>query len=374
MTRAGGLHARDTRRHPRRPARRTSRREQDHVRTRRPARAQRPPAHRHRGCVPRDGGRPARGADMRWHRPASSSLAIGLDPLGPRARVVDAPRYRAMEHYFDAHWPEGRTMMRNTASIQVNLDIGRELEIEMRWKRAHDLGPVLAAAFANSPLDAYGLAHRLAVDPARGLAGDRPGAHRLRVRARSRRAFVVDALHARRPGDDDPQRRRRLHATRRPHAVRRVDRQRSRARVAHARRLRATTSPRCSRRPPARLARVPHDRRAPRPSGGRSRSRWPRRCSTTPKPRTPRHARSRPLAVVGSPLPATGSPTPRCAPPPTRVSPPCSKRCRGWAPMPTRSPPPPSFCDRYVARGRSPADDVLREWNDLPAATPRGAR
>ncbi len=32
-----------------------------------------------------------------------------------------------------------------------------------------------------------------------------------------------------------------------------------------------------------------------------------------------------------------------------------------------------AFCDRYVARGRSPADDELREWNDLPAAT-RGAR
>ncbi len=84
-------------------------------------------------------------------------VPIGLDPLGPRARVVDAPRYRAMEHYFDAHWPEGRTMMRHTASIQVNLDIGRELEIETRWKRAHDLGPVLAAAFANSPLDASGV-------------------------------------------------------------------------------------------------------------------------------------------------------------------------------------------------------------------------
>jgi glutamate--cysteine ligase len=82
--------------------------------------------------------------------------AVGLDPHGPRSRVVDAPRYRAMEHYFDAHWPEGRTMMRNTASIQVNLDIGRASEIETRWKRAHALGPVLAATFANSPLDAFG--------------------------------------------------------------------------------------------------------------------------------------------------------------------------------------------------------------------------
>jgi glutamate--cysteine ligase len=81
-----------------------------------------------------------------------------------------------MERYFDAHWPEGRTMMCNTASIQVNLDIGRDEQIETRWRLAHDLGPVLAAAFANSPLDAYGnptgwrstrLAVWHAIDPAR---------------------------------------------------------------------------------------------------------------------------------------------------------------------------------------------------------------
>ena len=28
-----------------------------------------------------------------------------------------------------------------------------------------------------------------------------------------------------------------------------------------------------------------------------------------------------------------------------------------------------AFHDRYVARGRCPADDVLRDWNKLPAAT-----
>ena len=111
-------------------------------------------------------------------------VATGLDPHGPRPRVVDAPRYRAMEHYFDAHWPEGRTMMRNTASIQVNLDIGREHEIETRWRHAHDLGPVLAAAFANSPLDASGrptgwrstrLAVWYAIDPERTSAAHLPG-------------------------------------------------------------------------------------------------------------------------------------------------------------------------------------------------------
>jgi glutamate--cysteine ligase len=109
-------------------------------------------------------------------------IPTGLDAHGLRPRVVDAPRYRAMEHYFDTHWPAGRTMMRNTASIQVNLDIGRDDEIESRWRRVHGLGPVLAAAFANSPLDSSGNATgwrstRLAVwqsiDPARTRAAYR---------------------------------------------------------------------------------------------------------------------------------------------------------------------------------------------------------
>ncbi|MEX1008501.1 MAG: ergothioneine biosynthesis glutamate--cysteine ligase EgtA [Acidimicrobiia bacterium] len=111
-------------------------------------------------------------------------VATGVDPHGPRPRVVDAPRYRAMEHYFDAHGPAGRTMMCNTASIQVNLDIGSAAAIESRWQRAHDLGPVLAAAFANSPLDASGrptgwrssrLAVWQAIDPARTNAAYVPG-------------------------------------------------------------------------------------------------------------------------------------------------------------------------------------------------------
>jgi glutamate--cysteine ligase len=111
-------------------------------------------------------------------------VATGLDPNGARPRVVDAPRYRAMEHYFDAAGPAGRTMMCNTASIQVNLDIGGSGEIEQRWRRAHDLGPVLAAAFANSPLDASGrptgwsssrLAVWQAIDPARTNAAYVPG-------------------------------------------------------------------------------------------------------------------------------------------------------------------------------------------------------
>jgi glutamate--cysteine ligase len=83
-------------------------------------------------------------------------VGAGIDTRGEVARVLRQPRYHAMEEYFDTAWPAGRTMMRNTASIQVNVDVGAPDEVDERWHRAHDLGPVLTAAFANSPFDAHG--------------------------------------------------------------------------------------------------------------------------------------------------------------------------------------------------------------------------
>lgn len=80
----------------------------------------------------------------------------GLDPFRDPQRVTDQPRYAAMESYFDRIGPWGRMMMRATTAIQVNLDAGTEgggLDgYRARWQLAHRLGPVLVAAFANSPL------------------------------------------------------------------------------------------------------------------------------------------------------------------------------------------------------------------------------
>jgi glutamate--cysteine ligase len=83
-------------------------------------------------------------------------VGAGIDTRGDATRVLREPRYAAMEEYFDTAWPAGRTMMRNTASIQVNVDVGAPHEVDARWHRAHDLGPVLTACFANSPFDATG--------------------------------------------------------------------------------------------------------------------------------------------------------------------------------------------------------------------------
>jgi len=84
-------------------------------------------------------------------------VATGLDPAaGPPPRVVDAPRYAAMERYFDGQGPFGRTMMCATAGLQVNLDCEAPGDgggpPTARFGLAHLFGPTLAACFANSPL------------------------------------------------------------------------------------------------------------------------------------------------------------------------------------------------------------------------------
>lgn len=100
-------------------------------------------------------------ADTRTARAVAAAAGVqlvgaGIDTRGEVARVLRLPRYSAMEEYFDTAWPAGRTMMRNTASIQVNVDIGAPDQVDARWHLAHDLGPVLTACFANSPFDTTG--------------------------------------------------------------------------------------------------------------------------------------------------------------------------------------------------------------------------
>jgi len=85
------------------------------------------------------------------------TAALGLDPSRPNRRAVRSPRYDAMEAYFEGDGGDGgagMAMMCSTASVQVNLDLGDAADLPRRWRMAHTLGPVLVAAFANSPLAA----------------------------------------------------------------------------------------------------------------------------------------------------------------------------------------------------------------------------
>ncbi|MFE7858883.1 ergothioneine biosynthesis glutamate--cysteine ligase EgtA [Streptomyces sp. NPDC057403] len=83
-------------------------------------------------------------------------VGIGHDPWHPPRRFLRQPRYDAMEVALDRAGPAGRRMMCTSASVQVCLDAGYEepgpLGHGRRWWLAHQLGAVLLAAFANSPL------------------------------------------------------------------------------------------------------------------------------------------------------------------------------------------------------------------------------
>ncbi|TDU74773.1 ergothioneine biosynthesis glutamate--cysteine ligase EgtA [Streptomyces sp. KS 21] len=79
----------------------------------------------------------------------------GRDPRLPLRRLLSSPRYDAMEIHFDRTGPAGRAMMCSSASVQVCVDAGYEepgpLGYGRRWRLAHLLGAVFVAAFANSP-------------------------------------------------------------------------------------------------------------------------------------------------------------------------------------------------------------------------------
>ncbi|MFF5432157.1 ergothioneine biosynthesis glutamate--cysteine ligase EgtA [Streptomyces griseofuscus] len=83
-------------------------------------------------------------------------VGLGHDPFRVPERFLREPRYDAMETCLDRTGPAGRHMMRASASVQVCVDAGHEepgpLGHGRRWWLAHQLGAVLVAAFANSPL------------------------------------------------------------------------------------------------------------------------------------------------------------------------------------------------------------------------------
>lgn len=98
--------------------------------------------------------------DLALVRAALGADGLRLDPTGldtgrkPRL-VTEHPRYLALAAYHDRTGAAGRTVMCNTASVQVCLDAGDESAgwrgYRRRWRLANAIGPVLLAAFANSP-------------------------------------------------------------------------------------------------------------------------------------------------------------------------------------------------------------------------------
>ena len=121
-------------------------------------------------------------------------IASGTDPLRSCRSVplrLRSPRYLAMQQNFDRHGPDGRRMMRLTASLQVAVDLLPGVAGVQQWLVANLAGPALTSAFANSP--------RLDGAPA-GIPGARTriwqGLHPERTGYDGRHLDVVDPVGA----------------------------------------------------------------------------------------------------------------------------------------------------------------------------------
>ena len=77
--------------------------------------------------------------------------AVGVDPYNDIAEVplqLHRPRYERMTRYFESIGPSGIRMMRQTASLQINIDAGPAAFD--RWSLLNALAPYVTAIFANS--------------------------------------------------------------------------------------------------------------------------------------------------------------------------------------------------------------------------------
>ena len=167
----------------------------------------------------------------------------GGAPDRPPQRLLELPRYRAMEQSFDRIGPHGRSAMCSTAAVQVCVDAGERSRRRRALGRPARARPGAARGVRELPAPARA-AHRLEVHALGGVDAGRSRPHRA----------------ARRPGPRRPGRGLGASRAGRPGAVRAGRRRLAGARGAHVRRLGArrasparppsttstTTCPRCS--------------------------------------------------------------------------------------------------------------------------------
>ncbi|WP_084654607.1 ergothioneine biosynthesis glutamate--cysteine ligase EgtA [Nocardia altamirensis] len=96
--------------------------------------------------------------DARYLRDLLESRSIRMVSAAADAdrhpeRLLQLPRYRAMEQSFGGIGPYGKLMMCNTAATQVSVDAGADrADVTARWTALYAMGPALLAAFACSPV------------------------------------------------------------------------------------------------------------------------------------------------------------------------------------------------------------------------------
>ncbi|MBC7660889.1 MAG: hypothetical protein H7249_14420 [Chitinophagaceae bacterium] len=83
-------------------------------------------------------------------------VQVGMNPWKSVQEIglqMQKPRYLAMNSFFAAQGPHGQRMMRQTCTIQINLDFGgTEETLAKRYLLGNLLAPFATAIFANSPL------------------------------------------------------------------------------------------------------------------------------------------------------------------------------------------------------------------------------
>jgi glutamate--cysteine ligase len=80
-------------------------------------------------------------------------IGLGAAPIWKHEHVGLMPkgRYKLMDAYMGKVGTMGRTMMRRTCTVQVNLDFSSEADMVKKFRVALALQPVATALFANSP-------------------------------------------------------------------------------------------------------------------------------------------------------------------------------------------------------------------------------
>ncbi|UWR92732.1 glutamate--cysteine ligase [Phaeobacter inhibens] len=80
-------------------------------------------------------------------------IGLGAAPIWSHEEMPLMPkgRYKLMDAYMGKVGTMGRTMMRRTCTVQVNLDFGSEADMVQKMRVAIALQPVATALFANSP-------------------------------------------------------------------------------------------------------------------------------------------------------------------------------------------------------------------------------
>jgi glutamate--cysteine ligase len=81
-------------------------------------------------------------------------LGLGIQPVSPLADIewVPKPRYAIMAPYMQKVGTLGHRMMKQTATVQTNIDFDDERNAIEKMRLAMGLSPILTAAFANSPI------------------------------------------------------------------------------------------------------------------------------------------------------------------------------------------------------------------------------